>query len=79
MSQSEEGQRQKLHKVIETVNRIVSEGEYKKAKWNADLIHSKVLILSLNSFLHVLVGSIVSRYRSRMDLLTRPLKVAQLV
>ncbi|KAM3726446.1 Paralyzed arrest at two-fold protein [Dirofilaria immitis] len=41
VSQSEEGQRQKLHKVIETVNRIIAEGQYEKAKWNADLIHNK--------------------------------------
>ncbi|OZC09871.1 hypothetical protein X798_02977 [Onchocerca flexuosa] len=41
VSQSEEGQRQKLHKVIETVNRIIAQGQYEKAKWNADLIHNK--------------------------------------
>uniref|UniRef100_A0A0N5CZ40 Calponin-homology (CH) domain-containing protein n=1 Tax=Thelazia callipaeda TaxID=103827 RepID=A0A0N5CZ40_THECL len=41
VSQSEEGQRQKLHKVIETVNRIIAQGQFEKAKWNADLIHNK--------------------------------------
>ncbi|MCP9266091.1 Paralyzed arrest at two-fold protein 6 [Dirofilaria immitis] len=47
VSQSEEGQRQKLHKVIETVNRIIAEGQYEKAKWNADLIHNKEGYLKL--------------------------------
>lgn len=41
VSQSEEGQKQKLHIVIETVNRIIAQGQYEKAKWNADMIHNK--------------------------------------
>ncbi|VDN18378.1 unnamed protein product, partial [Gongylonema pulchrum] len=41
VSQSEEGQKQKLHTVIETVNRIIAQGQYEKAKWNADMIHNK--------------------------------------
>lgn len=45
VSQSEEGQKQKLHIVIETVNRIIAQGQYEKAKWNADMIHNKVRIV----------------------------------
>lgn len=41
VSQSEEGQRQKLHIVLETVNRIIAQGQYETTKWNADLIHNK--------------------------------------
>ncbi|VDK22390.1 unnamed protein product, partial [Anisakis simplex] len=39
VSQSEEGQRQKLHIVIETVNRIIAQGQYEQTRWNADNIH----------------------------------------
>ena len=42
VSQSEEGQRQKLHIVLETVNSIIIHGDYERPKWNAENIHNKV-------------------------------------
>ncbi|VDN59033.1 unnamed protein product [Dracunculus medinensis] len=44
VSQSEEGQRQKLHIVIETINRIIAQGQYEQTKWNADNIHNKDVV-----------------------------------
>ncbi|KHN75708.1 Paralyzed arrest at two-fold protein 6 [Toxocara canis] len=44
VSQSEEGQRQKLHIVIETVNRIIAQGQYEQTRWNAENIHNKDIV-----------------------------------
>uniref|UniRef100_A0A914ZHE3 Calponin-homology (CH) domain-containing protein n=1 Tax=Parascaris univalens TaxID=6257 RepID=A0A914ZHE3_PARUN len=44
VSQSEEGQRQKLHIVVETVNRVIAQGQYEQTRWNADNIHNKDIV-----------------------------------
>lgn len=41
VSQSEEGQRQKLQIVVQTANRILGQPR-EQEKWSADLIHQKV-------------------------------------
>ncbi|CAB3406888.1 unnamed protein product [Caenorhabditis bovis] len=43
VSQSEEGQRQKLQIVIETANKILGSG-MESDKWNADLVHQRDLV-----------------------------------
>lgn len=47
VSQSEEGQRQKLDIVISTANKILTPGQYESNKWNPDMIHSKDMIAIL--------------------------------
>lgn len=55
VSQSEEGQRQKLHIVIETVNRIIGQGQYEKAKWNAEVIHNKDIVAIMQLLIAIAV------------------------
>lgn len=55
VSQSEEGQRQKLHIVIETVNRLIAQGQYEKAKWNADIIHNKDVVAIMQLLIAIAV------------------------
>ncbi|GMS97381.1 hypothetical protein PENTCL1PPCAC_19556 [Pristionchus entomophagus] len=46
VSQSEEGQRQKLHMVVETANRLLQSGaqQHEQPKWTAEQIHGKDII-----------------------------------
>ncbi|MFH4978066.1 hypothetical protein AB6A40_004775 [Gnathostoma spinigerum] len=44
VSQSEEGQRQKLHILIDHINRMINQQQQEKPRWTADVIHSKDLV-----------------------------------
>ncbi|TMS37708.1 hypothetical protein L596_004588 [Steinernema carpocapsae] len=52
VSQSEEGQRRKLHTVIEAANRILSQAIVDRPKWTADSIHAKDIV----SIMHLLIA-----------------------
>ncbi|CAJ0952869.1 unnamed protein product, partial [Mesorhabditis belari] len=44
VSQSEEGQRQKLDIVVSTANRILTPGQYENAQWTPEMIHQKDIV-----------------------------------
>ncbi|GMR50399.1 hypothetical protein PMAYCL1PPCAC_20594 [Pristionchus mayeri] len=44
VSQSEEGQRQKLQMVVQTANRLLQGGAHEQLKWTAEQIHGKDII-----------------------------------
>ncbi|KAK0398126.1 hypothetical protein QR680_002438 [Steinernema hermaphroditum] len=52
VSQSEEGQRRKLHTVIEAANRILSQAIVDRPKWTADSIHAKDIL----AIMHLLIA-----------------------
>ncbi|VDD86175.1 unnamed protein product [Enterobius vermicularis] len=55
VSQSEEGQRQKLHIVLETVNSIIIHGDYERPKWNAENIHNKDIVVIMQLLIAIAV------------------------
>ncbi|KAF7623357.1 hypothetical protein Mgra_00010301 [Meloidogyne graminicola] len=48
VSQSEEGQRQKLRIIVDALSKLLNNNEYNKQKWTAELIHSKDIIAILH-------------------------------
>uniref|UniRef100_A0A0N5AYD6 Calponin-homology (CH) domain-containing protein n=1 Tax=Syphacia muris TaxID=451379 RepID=A0A0N5AYD6_9BILA len=55
VSQSEEGQKQKLHIVLETVNGRIANGQYEKTRWNAENIHNKDVVAIMQLLIAIAV------------------------
>lgn len=55
VSQSEEGQKKKLHVVLETVNGIIGHGQYERPKWNAENVHNKDIVVIMQLLIAIAV------------------------
>ncbi|GAB6028637.1 hypothetical protein CHUAL_004469 [Chamberlinius hualienensis] len=52
VTQSEEGQKQKLRRVLDAIQKVLGLGRWNQLKWNVDAVHTKNLV----SIIHLLVA-----------------------